>query len=654
MKIDTSEIKSISIYFVGTLLAVIYFSTNSIATNYYVSAAGNDSNSGTTPEQAWLSLERVNNFTPKPGDSILFRRGDEWNGSITANIWGMEGRPVVYGAYGTGPKPKIYGSQQIVGWEKHSENIYKARFENKINQLFLNGTRLRPARWPNSGYSTIEAKNGEVSLRSRGLDPNIDYAGAIWFGRTGVYHTEIQNVIYGKSGVLTLESAVKGGLDVNKGFILMNKLEFLDQEGEWYYDDASKTVYVWTPKGDSPSNYSVRGSVFEYGFYSRFDHIHLRDIEFLHQAHSSVYTNGCRYITIDNVGMMYPDRFGIYNTTSDKGDYRITNSKVVGANHQGIHIRMPGITVTGNELSEIALFENIGLSGNGEYYYGTALYAVGAGSIIRYNRIRNVGYNGIFFADRNNKVEYNFIENTTLLKGDGGGIYTTQPPGSNPTTGSQVRYNIILNTLGSKAGIDYRHFSNGIYIDESAHGVLVEHNTVYKSSDAGIKLHKVDSAVIRYNTVLDSRYAIQVVHASGSTPTQIRNNILYSTSNGCIDNYEPRQLLIRTSSANVVIEENVYRNPYESKGIFRGETYCSFSEWKNLTGFDQKSSFNSISILPGEKEQLLYNDSRQSKTIDLGNKVFKDIDGKEVKGSIRLEPFTSVILIGSNFDFLLQ
>ncbi len=28
----------------------------------------------------------------------------------------------------------------------------------------------------------------------------------------------------------------------------MNKLEFLDSPGEWYYDTASDMVYVWTPE----------------------------------------------------------------------------------------------------------------------------------------------------------------------------------------------------------------------------------------------------------------------------------------------------------------------------------------------------------------------------------------------------------------------
>ncbi len=632
----------------------IFLSFTVNATVYYVSTSGSDSNSGTSTDKPWKSLSKVNGFSFKPGDQILFKRGEEWSGSITVKQGGASGSPITYGAYGTGAKPRIYGSEKITGWTQHSGNIYKASFSKNINQLFVNEARIRPARWPNSGYANIDSKSGSASFTSSALNSSINYKGAVWFSRTGVYHTEVRTVSGQSSKTLTLDSAPHSGLDANEGFILMNKLAFLDQAGEWFYDSSTKTVYLWTPKGDSPANYTVRGSAYDYGLYSDYNHIKVEQIEFSHQAHSSIYTDSQTHITIDNVNMFNPDKFGVYNTTSAKGNYVISNSKVVGANHQGTHIRMPGISITDSEFSDIALFENIGLSGNGTYYYGTAVYAVGEGTVIRHNRIRNVGYNGIFFADGNNKIEYNFIENTNLIKSDGGGIYTTQPSYAKPTTGSVVRYNIVLNTLGSNAGISYRHFSDGIYIDESAAGVTVEYNTVYKSTDAGIKLHKVDGNIIRYNTVLDSRYGIQVLNQSGSTRTKINNNIIYSTANGCKDSYEPRQLHIRVSSPNAEIDNNTYRNPYESNGVFRGDSYMSFADWKSKTGFDRNSKFNGTKLASGEKEKLYYNDTKADKTINLGTKVCKDIDGKQVTGSFVLKPFTSRILVETSSQTVAQ
>jgi parallel beta-helix repeat protein len=653
-RFNTLKIENYSSRILLSFVFFIFFSFTVNATVYYVSTSGSDSNTGTSTDKPWKTLSKVNSFSFKPGDQILFKRGEEWSGTITVKQSGASGSPITYGAYGTGAKPKIYGSEKITGWTQHSGNIYKASFSKNINQLFVNEARIRAARWPNIDYANIDSKNSDVSFTSNALNSSINYKGAVWFARTGVYHTEVRTITGQSSKTLTLDAAPHAGLDVNEGFILMNKLEFLDQAGEWFYDSVTKTVYLWTPNGDSPANHTVMGSTFDYGLYSEFNHIKVEQIEFSHQAHTSIFTKSQTHITIDNVNIYNPDKFGVYNTTSTAGNYVISNSKIRGANHQGTHIRMPGISITDSEFSDIALLENIGLSGNGTYYYGTAVYAVGEGTVIRHNRIQNVGYNGIFFAEGNNKIEYNFIQHTNLIKSDGGGIYTTQPSYAKPTTGSVVRYNIVINTFGCNKGMPYRHFSDGIYIDESAAGVTVEYNTVYKSTDAGIKLHKVDGNIIRYNTILDSRYGIQVLNQSGSTRTKVNNNIIYSTANGCIDNYEPRQLHIRVTNPNAEIDYNTYRNPYESSGVFRESSYLSFADWKTKTGFDKNSKFNGTKLATGEKEKLYYNDTKLDKTINLGTKVCKDIDGNQVTGTFILKPFTSRILIETTSQTVVQ
>src|SRR5690554_4778639 len=110
------------------VLLVIFFQLLTLygfSTVYYVSSSsGSDSNSGTSESSAWRSLDKVNGFTQKPGDQILFKRGDSWNGTITVNASGTSGSPIVYGAYGTGEKPKIYGSEVITGWTRHEGNIW--------------------------------------------------------------------------------------------------------------------------------------------------------------------------------------------------------------------------------------------------------------------------------------------------------------------------------------------------------------------------------------------------------------------------------------------------------------------------------------------------------------------------------------------------
>ena len=92
-------------------------------TIYYISPNGNDSNPGKFEEGAWSSLIRVNETEFMPGDIVCFERGGVWRGQLRAR----EG--VTYTAYGSGDKPKIYGSPENAAspekWIKETENIYR-------------------------------------------------------------------------------------------------------------------------------------------------------------------------------------------------------------------------------------------------------------------------------------------------------------------------------------------------------------------------------------------------------------------------------------------------------------------------------------------------------------------------------------------------
>lgn len=72
-------------------------------TTYYISAAGNDANNGTSPATPWASIAKVNSILfPNPGTAFLFRGGDTFSGNITINAGGIAGAPITYSSYGAG------------------------------------------------------------------------------------------------------------------------------------------------------------------------------------------------------------------------------------------------------------------------------------------------------------------------------------------------------------------------------------------------------------------------------------------------------------------------------------------------------------------------------------------------------------------------
>ncbi|RPH34979.1 MAG: hypothetical protein EHM91_17800, partial [Planctomycetota bacterium] len=84
-----------------------------LADIYHVGPQGNDANDGRTPATAWKTVAKVNATTFAPGDQVLFARGGEWRESLKAPSSGAPGKPIVFAAYGTGAKPKFWGSDVV-------------------------------------------------------------------------------------------------------------------------------------------------------------------------------------------------------------------------------------------------------------------------------------------------------------------------------------------------------------------------------------------------------------------------------------------------------------------------------------------------------------------------------------------------------------
>ncbi|WP_205857204.1 carboxypeptidase regulatory-like domain-containing protein [Phytoactinopolyspora endophytica] len=98
-----------SLLVVGSAAATAAESSDAAdAMTYYVDATrGDDAASGLDEDNAWQSLERVNETTFEPGDRILLRAGERWSGQLWPKGSGEVDAPVVIDRYGEGPKPRI-------------------------------------------------------------------------------------------------------------------------------------------------------------------------------------------------------------------------------------------------------------------------------------------------------------------------------------------------------------------------------------------------------------------------------------------------------------------------------------------------------------------------------------------------------------------
>jgi hypothetical protein len=84
------------------------------AVDYHVnSRSGDDSFAGTSAEQPWRTLDRVNEHVFEPGNRILFHAGTRYTGQLkpqgSGAILDGETRPIIIRQHGEGPRPRIDG-----------------------------------------------------------------------------------------------------------------------------------------------------------------------------------------------------------------------------------------------------------------------------------------------------------------------------------------------------------------------------------------------------------------------------------------------------------------------------------------------------------------------------------------------------------------
>ncbi len=71
---------------------------------YYISPNGNDSNSGNSPDDAWQTINKVNQMQFEPGSRILFEGGKSFAGNLyfTVGDGNDASKPIKVSSYGTG------------------------------------------------------------------------------------------------------------------------------------------------------------------------------------------------------------------------------------------------------------------------------------------------------------------------------------------------------------------------------------------------------------------------------------------------------------------------------------------------------------------------------------------------------------------------
>lgn len=623
---------------------------NSFATNYYVATSGGDAAAGTSPATAWGTIAKVNSSTFSPGDSILFKRGDIFYGTINISNSGSSGNPITFGAYGSGANPIISGfTMPAADWTDLGSNIWEST--NPVstltgcNMVVIDGVNTPMGRYPNTGYLTYQSHSGNTTITSSSLTGTPDWTGASVVIKKIKYVITSGTITAQSGGTLTYTDDAYYTPTDGFGLFIQNDSRTLDEQNEWYYDPSTKKIKVYsTSMPDNVSVASVSNNIVVTGAY-----ITIENLDLTGANGDAISISSTNHVTVQNCNISFA---GINAVYAPGCPYTaVNNNNVYQCNNWGIFLNNESANaiVTNNKVRNIGL-----INGMTQTYSVGAITAYGNNSLIQYNSIDSVGFMGIDFAGEGSSVLNNLVNHACITKDDGGGIYTSDNKPDKVILG-----NIVLNTAGCIEGTpDGDYAGYGIYLDSYCSHYIVQGNTVANCNAAGGFFSNLDSNIIRDNTFYNnallggfgaqSQVMFEYICCNNTRKNLFNNNLLFTKDVAknamfMFSNYTTDDI-----SEFGTADSNYYVNPSGGK-LFSTQynttiTDRNFVNWKTYMGWDANSQ--SIIKSSGTLDSVLfvYNSTTSPVTTQLSFKYI-DVKGNIYNGSITLAPYTSAVLI---------
>ncbi|MFN3402739.1 MAG: NosD domain-containing protein [Cytophagaceae bacterium] len=546
-------------------------------TNYYISSAGNDGNDGTTISTPWKTINKLNsmNLSLKPGDVVHFRRGDIFIGQINLPVSGTSSANITITSYGTGHKPVIKGSIPVNGWTQHSGNIWKAAVNRPGKQVFLDGKRLPEGRHPNTGYFRTDATGTQTSFKDREAQKNTNfYTGSKVVLHNTDYHWVIKTVSEStSSGGITLESPMKAIIEKDAGYFFISKLEFLDSNNEWFFDQNTGVLYYYSSV--NPLSKNIQISVFDYGIKGEWNrnNITITELSFFDQAMDAIWLrgSGCKNNRIENCDFVHQRRNGLSLMGPDIIVRQNTFYKIGGIALEASET--VNLLTEGNSFKSIGIYPGVSDGGVGDLQ-AIRIWNSTNVQIIK-NFIDSTGYGGITANSTGGFIKNNIADHTLLITSDGGGLYCWGSNANNINFEANIIENVVGNVTARPRGTDI--IKAGIYLDNGVYGCKVINNTLV-SSGIYINAGTYDNSFIG-NNIYNSNYGIRYSdwYSGASVYNMVtKRNAFYTNTSGGV----PVIIESDDNNYNVTVDadSNYYCNPF-------GQTVAEH-KWSNPVIFN--------------------------------------------------------------------
>lgn len=506
---------------------------------FYISADGDDSNSGLSVDKAFKTLDhaldavKAQNDTDKAKGTVIYICGGEYyipeNIQITQEHCSSDA-PLFISAY-NGENvtfTTVQSSFRYDDLKKITENAVgfanysRLPYETRCNGYYIDyedigltrittdadvmegNSKLVLARYPNAGYDSVkDVINGGYGKACEWV-PMMDkvfewvdtaeihvygkFAYEWAFNDSTIRIDRTTGSIQGTGSLSYSDYPVSKylrGVGTSM-YYYYNIMEELDVPGEWFADNTAKKLYIY-PLSENPNSYTIysNGDVFSL---TNAQNVVIDGIN-INGAKNAVCASNSKNTVIQNCKIENISDKAIYFSETEKCG--LINSYISGANQE---CSLIDITAAKLQLYPRRNFVQNNVIVNGR----TAIRASGIGDIISHNLIKNTANSALVFTGAENIIEYNEFSGVQKLVGDSGGTYT----GTNfYIRNNHVRYNYFHDSK--------QNAKNGraVYFDDCGDGNFAYGNII-RNYNYGIYIHGGSSNVVEGNTVIDTREPI--------------------------------------------------------------------------------------------------------------------------------------------------
>lgn len=525
-------------------LSQAIFSVSYGASYYFSTSTGNDSRTAAeaqNPNTPWRTITKLNQIFPslRPGDQVLFNRGEEFYGTINMSSSGTEISPIKIGAYGNGLPPQITSFVKVTGWQ--SSGAGRFRSTNTINTkevkvVVVDGKIEEMGRFPNTetnagGFFSIGTVQNNNSISSTEITSSPNFLNGEIVIRKVLWVTDRHKITSHIGSTLTFGTPLYNLNNTNSttynptrgfGFFIQNHIETLDVFGEWFFNENESRVYVHFGNSN-PNNHTVEVSTLNNLLTktNSASNITIENLAFRGSNKNAISIQNGRNIKlintiIENIGENAIEASGV-------DDLEISRNTIRNILNNGITLRNGSdySRILENNIENIGTFAGGMRSGDGN---GIGIFINDDNSLVENNKVINTGYNGIAFRYNNVKINGNYIYGYCLHKTDGGGIYSFGgASGTEVFSNRVISNNIILKGKGNNFGTPYfnslEHINRppqaiGIFMDDNVNNVLIEGNTIAQSPFAGLSISNSSSITVKNNTFFDNERHIMLGNSS--------------------------------------------------------------------------------------------------------------------------------------------